>query len=493
MSEILGIDLEPHRVSGVLAEVSNGGMRVLKTFSASVPEEVLRTPTETGMWLAQVLQQNGISAKQVCVCLPRDEVVVRHMELPPSTDEELPTMVRFQAATKSTVPIDQMALDYLPLPQRADFNGRDVLLTTVPQERIARLYGAAIVAGLEVISVGVSSIATAGLVLEAEVEDELFLGANDVSLVVARHGDRVELSLLGQGHLYFSHSTQMATTQGGPTILVEINRALVGLSKRIPDARISRAWLIGSASEDAALGTSIGERFGCEIKRLDPLLAHGVEMRTTSTETSHSAFAGPIGQLLGHSRDSKLAVDFLNPRRPVVKKDYSQHKRWAMLAAGGLLLVGIFGYRSLVVADIQAKVVDRTGDLKTAKELAKKLEPQVKIAAKIGEWTAGNVNWLDQTQALSEKMEGTERRYLTEVKYSTGTSKLVRGTMTVTGYAKSGSDVYELNESLSEPNTDVEKTFNQKGSKDGDYPQKFQSDINMKKPEAVKPTASGKK
>ncbi len=490
MSEILAIDLEPHRVSGVLAEVSNGGVRVLKTFSASVPEEVLRTPPETGLWLAQVLQQNGISAKQVCVCLPRDEVVVRHMELPPSTDEELPTMVRFQAATKSTVPIDQMALDYLPLPQRADFSGRDVLLTTVPQERIARLYGAAIVAGLEVISVGVSSIATAGLVLEAE--GSALSGVNDVSLVVARHGDRVELSLLGQGHLYFSHSTQVDSGPAGLTILVEINRAMVGLSKRIPDARISRAWLIGSASEDAALGTSISERFSCEIKRLDPLMANGVEMRTTSVSTSHSAFAGPIGQLLGHSRETHLGVDFLNPRRPVVKKDYSNYKRGAMLAAGVLLLVGIFGYRELVVGDLKSKIVKGTSDLKTAKELSKKLEPQVKVAEKIGDWTAGNVNWLDQTQALSQKMDGTERRYLTEVKFANGTTKQVRGTMSVTGYAKSGSDIFELNESLSEPNTDVEKTINQRGSKDGDYPQKFQSDISMKKPEAVK-AAGGKK
>ena len=44
-------------------------------------------------------------------------------------DDELPDIVRMQAATKSPTPLDRLRLDFVPLPNRGE--GREVLLATI--------------------------------------------------------------------------------------------------------------------------------------------------------------------------------------------------------------------------------------------------------------------------------------------------------------------------------------------------------------------------
>lgn len=495
MAEYLAIDLEPHRICGVLADISGGHVRVSKTFAAKVPDGVLTSPPETGAWLRQVLAQSGVSANKVMVLLPREDVVVRHLELPPSTDDELPTIVRFQAATKSTVPLDQVALDFLPLPQRPDVAGRDVLLVTVPQERIAKLYGAAVIAGLEVVSVGVSSIATSELVLAAESASTKAPG--ELALIVARHGDRVEMSVVGNGHLYFSHSTQTVpdrAEQACPAILAEISRSLVANSKRLPPGNFARIWLIGGAKEDVELGKALKDRFNCDVARLDPFTANGVEVKGSVSNAEHSAFAGPIGQLAGFGRETLRAVDFLNPRRPVVKKDYSAYKKIGALAASVLLIVGLFGFRSMKVKEIQQKVSETNQAIKEKQELNKSMEPKVAIVGKIDDWVAGNINWLEETQDLAVTMNGTERKYLTKVSGSVGSTKLVKSTLTANVRVKERTvaDGFRA-DVMQRPNVDVEPKSVQNKGGDSDYPLQFELIVNEKRPEAEKETAGSKR
>ena len=86
-----------------------------------------------GPWLQQEWSRAGLSAQSLWVVLPREDVVLRHLELPQAPDDELPDLVRFQASGRSTVPIDQLNLDFIPLPADARREGRDVLAATIPK------------------------------------------------------------------------------------------------------------------------------------------------------------------------------------------------------------------------------------------------------------------------------------------------------------------------------------------------------------------------
>lgn len=479
MSDFLAIDLEPHRICGVEASVDRGSVKIRKSFSLEVPESIsVDDPQGLGDWLKAELRRERTSAGQVCISLPREDVIVRHLETPDVSDDELPDLVKYQSAAKSTIPLDQLTLDFLPLPRRSDTSVRDVLVSTVHQDRIKRLRTISSSAGLELQSVGVSSVATAGIV--ALEEQRLDHGDGEVAVAVAQHGDRVEISILDDGHLHFTHSTQVMSGDGPQTpILAEISRALVALQKRLPNSRIVRCWMIGSPDENAKLADAIRDRFHCDVKQLDPFQGQGVTLGCKPVDDPHGAFGGPIGQLVSHSLEVSCAVDFLNPRRAAIKKDYSNHKKLTGVALVVVLLVGLFGYRSYLVAGLEKKVVQATKDEKGQRDLLTELEPQVKVAESVGEWSSSRVNWLEEANGLTESFGGTERHYLTKFQFGEGTRK-ERGTITAAGHAKERFDVEGLNAELQQRiDLEVNPKPIKNSGRDGDYPLQFDLDLKL--------------
>ena len=72
-------------------------------------------PEAAGKQLRAELNRAASRSTHVLVSLPREEAVVRLLELPECTDDELPELVRLQAATRSAVPLDRLLLDFLPI------------------------------------------------------------------------------------------------------------------------------------------------------------------------------------------------------------------------------------------------------------------------------------------------------------------------------------------------------------------------------------------
>lgn len=487
MSEYLAIDLELHRICGVEASVDRGAVRLRKSFSLAVPDSIsVDDPQGLGEWLKGELRRQKTSAGQVCISLPREDVIVRHLEVPDVSDDELPDLVRYQSAARSTIPLDQLTLDFLPLPRRAESTVRDVLVASVHQDRIKRLRVIASAAGLDLQSVGVSSVATAAIV--ALEEQRLAHNAGEVSVAIAQHGDRVEISILGEGHLHFTHSTQVMVGDGPLTpILAEISRSLVALQKRLPEAQVVRCWMVGSPDENTELAEAVRKRFRCDIERLDPYLAQGVTLDCKPVDEPHGAFGGPIGQLVSRSLEVSCAVDFLNPRRPAEKKDYSRYKKIAAVAAAVLLFLGMWGYRYMKVDQLKEKVAQTTDDEKAQKELLEEIEPQVKVAASVGAWASSRVDWLSEAERLATTMDGTERYYLTKLQFGEGTRQ-ERGTVSASGYAKERFDVEGLNAELMQ-RSDVEVTAKpiRNSGRDGDYPQQFDLDLKLRNAPTEKP------
>jgi Tfp pilus assembly PilM family ATPase len=481
MADVLAIDWNTDRVCGVQADLASGSLRIQSSFSFDVPT-TLSNPAEVGAWLKGELQRARISARSVYLTVPREDVVVRHLELPPVDDNELPELVRFQAASRSTIPLDQLALDYLPMAHREGFQGREVLVASINRQKIRDTRTAFASAGLDLSAVGVSSIAATHLV--SETSEEKSAQASELSLIIARHGDRIELSILGHGSLYFSHSTQVDSNdaaQSQSSILADISRSMIALQKRLPDARIARAWILGSPGEDSDLAAAIHERFRCTLHRVDPFSAQGMTVSTEPGDESHAAYAGPIGMLLGRRYESSRTLDFLNPRRATVKRDLTQIRRISVVAAGLVVIIGFYVYRGIHVAGLEAATRDAQEQTTSQKELLKKLGPQVAIAESVDGWAGQNVNWLNESMWLTETMQGTERQYLTQIRL-TGGNKTKKGTVTLTGYAKERADAHTLNaELLERKNVDVQAKENNRSGRDGQYEFQFKLDVTLKK------------
>src|SRR5579871_4267109 len=312
MRELLAIEWEHEHVCGVQAQLTPGRVRIERTF-------VIRKPTTSGSssgalpieWLKPELARLGIGESQVLVTLPRDEAIVKRLELPEVSDDELPVMVRFQAGAKSSVSLDELSLDFIPLPKRGELPGREVLMATVPRQTIDEVQTVCETAGLQPISLGLTAAAIAEFVARAE--GALDGAGGGESLVVARHGNRVEISVLRRCHLLFAHSARLsdeATGQEAQAIVAEVSRALVALRGALADVKIERAWTLVSAAEHEQLAESLHRRLQCEVLPLDPFSSVERDSRVGDAVADRSLFAGPIGILLARSDPRVPGLDF---------------------------------------------------------------------------------------------------------------------------------------------------------------------------------------
>ena len=454
MTNYLALDWEDDRLSGVDADVSGNRVRVLSTFQLQWPEDAApqHDPVRAGEWLKSELQRLAVSGQQCLVSLPREGAVVRQLELPNVPDDELPDIVRMQAATQSTLSMDQFLLDYLPLPKSSG-DGRRALMATIPTDVSNRIRRVAEAAELELQSITISPVATAELV--ARTEKKLGQSAAGVGLLVARHGQRVEISLQRGSHLLFSHSTQVhgeVEDDDNRAVVAEINRTRYSLGDLLEGDDITRAWVIGSADETRALAGALGERITQNVSTLDPLEA--VEFDSAGSVSAggaaaghHAVFAAPVGMLQGLNSPLVEPVDFINPRRVVQKLDKRKLQIWVGSAAAGLAAVGGLVAHQMHLGKLDSKISSRNSEVRELEQAYKAGESEVDAHEQLDDWHKHSVDWLAEIQRLNTILPGTERVLLTEYRLDSGTGDS-RGFIRADGFARSRRDAEDVNQTL---------------------------------------------
>lgn len=484
---MLAIEWEHEHLCGVLAHVSPGHVRIERTFVIRKPPASTSGSGPLQLdWLKPELAKLGIVSGQVLVALPRDEAIVKRLELPEVADGELPVMVRFQAGAKSSVALDELALDFIPLPKRSEVPGREVLMATVPRQTMDEIQSVCKSAGLEPAVVGLTAAAVAEFVARAETPaDNAAAGA---SLVVARHGNRIEISMLRRCHLIFSHSSRLsdaATGQEAQAIVAEVSRALVALRAAIADVKIERAWTLVSASEHEQLAESLHRRLLCEVRALDPFTSVERDSRVADAIADRSLFAGPIGMLLAKVDPRVPGLDFLSPRRPAVKRDVRK-QRMIQVGAGavalGLLLGGLHWYR---LSSLDSEITDLNNSETELNDKLKAGEPAAAASAEVARWVAEGEDWLEELAELTERMPSREKAYLRQLRGEPRTGAQEYATIHLEGFARDQQEALGLNPPFLNPGGRyqglpvIEGPETKQEMKQEFYPWTFQKDIRI--------------
>jgi hypothetical protein len=448
MPDFLALEWDHDQISGLHAHVSGGRVRVRRAFVLPRPSVAVAGSGPLPIaWLQTQLAERGISGGDVLVSLPRDEVVVKRIDLPETSDDELPVIVRFQAAAKSSVPLDELSLDFIPLPKRSEIPGREVLMATVPQQTLNEIRLLCENAGLKLQKVGLTPADVAELVARSEppASDDL-AGA---SLVVSQHGHRLEISVLRRSHLLFSHSARLSSEGAAhdpQSMIPEVSRSLVALRGAIPDVKIERAWTLLDPNSHGQMAEVLRKRLSCEVGPIDPMATVDWD-RPIDPGVDPTLFSGPIGLLLAKADPKVPALDFLAPRQPPVKRDLRKRKL-VMMGSGVAVLVALLAgnvwlqVRSLdsEIEELQNTKAMLAGELKSG-------EPVMKSAALIEQWENSGIPWLDQLANLTARMPSTERVYLKKLEF-TPRLNAVLPKMKFEALARERADVLDLSEKL---------------------------------------------
>ncbi len=194
LRQFWGIEWSTEGLVGGAIRLEGGKVSLSQTFFIPFTDD--RTPERAAADIASELadKTTALGANAACVVVvPRETVVVRQLQLPNVPADELPSLVSFQSAAKSSTPTTAIAVDYVPLGGQGD--GQAVIAVTLDSARVQRIRDLLTRAKLQLVGLEVSPFLIAELVAREEEQG----GTPDVpTLIVAQSGDRVEISILDQ-------------------------------------------------------------------------------------------------------------------------------------------------------------------------------------------------------------------------------------------------------------------------------------------------------
>jgi Tfp pilus assembly PilM family ATPase len=489
MPDVLAIHWERKRLRVIEASIG-GAVRVTQGFVIDVPE--VAGPG----WLRETLRKHGVTAKQAHVSLPREDAILRQLELPDAPDDELPLLVSFQASTRSTTPLDQLVLDYVPLPRRVGSPQKDVMLASVPRTVVDPIRTTLAEANIELSSLTIGSFALAELIVRGEAL--LRQPADQRSLLVHYDAHRLEVVLLGQHGPLSSHIVRPPLDDEGHPVVskaaADVSRVLVPAQPWLKDGGVDRIWLLGDPKLWPGLDKALSDRWGCSLERFNPHVASLLRGLDPSKLPEPTQFAHAIGLALSHSDRLTPAFDLLHPHQPKPQRD-PRKLQLAVGSAAALLVITLSAaVIQLTLSSLDQRITEarkRDVDLNL---LLKAGQPTLDSAKTIGDWSVRDVNQLKQIADLDGFMQGTERLYVSDYNFGPASGDAI-AKLIAKGNAKERIDWEQLRRRLVDAKTYrvTPKELTQ-SNRDPDYPNRFELDADLippSKPAPVSKSATG--
>ncbi len=488
MPEFLVVCWDRQHVSACQADAHGGHARLSGGWTGVFPEGMVpsQNPRAAGEWLRTQWQTAGLTAKSVWLMMPREDVILRHLELPAIPDEELPDIVRFQTSTRSSVSLDSVHLDFLPLSPISSRPGRDVLAVTLPKTVTTMLTALLTAADCELAGVSLSSSALAAWT--GAITKRRGLGEG-TTMAVAFGPGRVELAVVENDYLDYAHAARLFDESHGDPLTItlsEISRAMVAAQRLRPEMKLDRVWLIGS---NETFAQALNERLECPVECVDPTdkLADWVVPEALKSLPADRALLFGQSTLIG--RSAACAIDFLHPRQPPPVRD-PRKLIYAVASAAALAVLFVVG--GICVAWLGAldrEIARLKAEQTRLNQFVNAGKPTMEQATIVGTWNNRNIDQLAQIAELESLMPGEyERPYFTDFLYQATTGGDVLGRLTATGAAKTKEHISEFKANIANRPYFVSNPKSVGVSRDDQYPEQMALDISRRKPLPTPPS-----
>jgi hypothetical protein len=327
----IAIDFIRRRLRGVEAIMRRGSITIERAISIAMPDEIdVNDDRAVGVWIGEQLRTHKINATRAVVAVNRDHAVVRTLVLPTSDLDEVPEMVNLSMKRDLPIDSDDAVIDYIVV--GSDESSTEVLACAVPCSIVERVREVSSVAGVAVSRISLRFFGTAALV------SSLRESAGRSVLGIDLGEDGFEFVVTRNGRIGFTRGVEVRPGSSGidETIVTEIRRSWIShrLSEREED-EVAAGFLFAPFDLSNRLERWIGEATGLDI----------TSIRNHPRVRIPKEFPGdawPLAGLLLREGLHEPTIDFNAPRKA---PDLAARKRRRlMLAAGGLLISGLFGW-----------------------------------------------------------------------------------------------------------------------------------------------------
>ena len=425
------------------------------------------TAQELGEKLKKWLSSQSISPGTATLLLPREMVVVRQLQLPQSPDDELPDLVKFQSASKSSMAIDDLALDYIKLESSASGGGQAVLTASIDRKRLRRIREILTTAGFEVQHATITPIAIGQFVKQFAGAS---LGQSQPEMVVFQRKSLIELTIFDRGALVFSHSMVLPETNRLKPLESGITRSIIALNQTHPNVDIDHCFAVGTAEDEDVLQL-LNKKFPGNVK----VVQIPESLKSFSDINGYEPLIG-AGLPIANS-DSR--IDLLNPRKRAEKPD---RRKWYWIGGGtaaALLMLMVYGSFSSRKSGLEASIAALNDSISETDRKLKEGDPQLEAFQSIDSWKTGKIDPVSVWNRLRNHMPGTDRLYMSELRLQPVVATDSEARFTGVGFARLRNDVDNLNQQLAENGFRVTPQATTTSSRDPDYPIRFELNVEV--------------
>ena len=441
-SDVTALDIDQRmlRVVQVATGKTPGSTRVKRVEVIPVPGEEfdLANSQKVGEWIARQLKSLHISPGTVVMAARRGEAVLKELLLPPLKDAgEMASMVHMRAARELPFPEKDAVIDFTvtkvptkkelqsakkeAIPATPDTKAH-VVVAAVRRETVNHYQAIAEAAGLTLTGLALRPLASFRA-LKACVPE---INGDAVALISVRRHE-VDVDILIDGRLVFSRELSVnleepedVTEAAGQDCITqaakEIIRCLHSYEGSEAFKPLEHLYVAGGTGLEDNLRDIIRSQTDIDCKRMPP--PTGVRLpKERKTDATRALTA--LGLALGFVDERGLAVNFLAPKRPVLRRNQGRAKWLLSVVVLQALFVFLFGARSKLAEEYEVKLSGANGLISTHSILAKQ-EKDIgrwtrKNADSIRSWHGANRHWLEHVAFLSSVMPQCDQIYLLKI------------------------------------------------------------------------------
>jgi type IV pilus assembly protein PilM len=452
----LAIDWDAQSLRVVQFRPQGASIEVIKAVSVPIPPQVrLEDPESLGAFLREVLGQARIHDRRALLDIPRDQVVLNTLTLPPTPLDDLPALVYFQAVKELPFAAEQATLDFVVQGMFDPKSPSRVLVAAVRSDALTFYRRLAREAGLRLERIGLRPHAnmvafTAGLGAKPP---ERLLGV-DVGPVLT------EINIIRDGGLVFSRAATVrlfdvegdtdaedepsasvtdsrlmiaaspqadaeepTTREAVNAVLVEVIRSIEAYRATDPSARITQAIVAGSTGIEAALAEGLQRRLNTSVELYDPGRALDL---TPPRAKELRGFSAALGLAMGHEATGPSHFNFLQPKRAVTRQARRLRRLPATVGVALVLITAVVAIRWNVLRpkhqridalrtavaalsrDVQGFSKTRNQHTSGVRDLRERIEA-------VDQWMSGEGHWLLELWSLVKAFPLDKEAYATKL------------------------------------------------------------------------------
>jgi type IV pilus assembly protein PilM len=425
------VDWDERSIRVVEASLARSSVRLRKAVHVPLPPGVNpRDPAAMGEFMSRTLREHRIRTRRVLVPIPRQDVILNLLSLPPGTGDEMAAMVHGQVVKELPFSKDQAVIDFAVTREEGaktcevwvaairthiiDYYRQTIEEAGLSLERIGlRPYAnqAAVVEGGDVagrtvlVDIG-PSMTEINILRDTRL---VYSRAASVSVAAAETGGVEELPAPGDQTIPLADDF---LPKQGPldALLIEVSRTIQAYRATDPGARIDRIVLSGSGGVDERVREAFARRFGTPTKLFE--CPKSLQWNRV-TEASAAPFMTVIGVALTNLAAETARFDFLHPKEPEAEKKERARKIPMAAAVVALFLAagGVFAIQTLRIK--QGKVDEVAARRKTLEAKYKERTPLLDKYKDVNDWKTDSAIWVDQIKLLADSFVPNKQAYIT--------------------------------------------------------------------------------